>query len=76
MLDSFFEKHKGARRTALLWAMCLITYATHKMFDDVTNITSASATAYATICALLTTVIAFYQWSRNKDELQELKNEN
>ena len=68
MLSRFFEKHKGARRLALFWAICLITYATHQMFDDVSGITSASATAYATICALLTTVIAFYQWSRNKDE--------
>lgn len=68
MLNSFFEKHKGARRVALFWAICIITYATHKMFADIGAITSASATAYATICALLTTVIAFYQWSRNKDE--------
>ena len=67
-LDSFFERHKGARRLLLFWAMALITYATHAMFSDITAITAPSATAYGLVTGLLSAVIAFYQWSRAKDE--------
>ena len=69
-LDSFFERHKGARRLLLLWAMVLITYATHAMFSDVTQITGPSVTAYATVTGLLSAVVGFYQWSRARDESQ------
>lgn len=68
MLDAFFERHKGARRLALVWALILITYATHQMFSDVAAITAPSATAYATLTGLLSAVIGFYQWSRAKDD--------
>ena len=67
-LDSFFERHKGARRLLLFWAMALITYATHAMFSDITAITAPSATAYGLVTGLLSGVLAFYQWSRAKDE--------
>ena len=67
-LDSFFEKHKGARRLALLWALALITYATHQVFGDINQITAPAAGAYATVTGLLSAVVAFYQWSRSKDD--------
>ena len=67
-LDSFFEQHKGARRLALLWAMALITYATHAVFSGLSAVTAPVASAYGVVVGLLSAVIAFYQWSRAKDE--------
>lgn len=67
-LDAFFEKHKGARRIALLWAMALITYATHSLFADVTAITAPAVSAYGIVTGLLTAVIGFYQYSRGLDD--------
>ena len=70
-LDSFFEKHKGARRLSLLWAMSLITYATHAMFSDISAITAPSAAAYGTVTGLLSVVVVgLYQWSRAQDDQQ------
>jgi predicted metal-binding membrane protein len=67
-LDAFFERHKGARRIALLWAMALITYATHQLFADVTAINQPAVAAYGIVTGLLTAVIGFYQWNRARDE--------
>ena len=54
-----------------MWAISIITYATIAMFSDITKITAPSATAYASVTALLTVVIGFYQWSRSKDDIQK-----
>jgi len=63
-----FEKYKMVRRLALLWALALITYATHAMFADIGAITGPAAGAYATVTALLTAVIGLYQWQRHADD--------
>ena len=68
-LDAFFERHKGARRLALLWAMALITYATHAVFSDLGAVTAPVASTYGIVVGLLSAVIAFYQWSRAQDDL-------
>lgn len=67
-LDSLFEKHKGARRLTLLWAIIIITIVTMKVFDDLTLITPAVVSAFGLVVGILATVIAFYQWMRHKDE--------
>lgn len=65
--DRLFNEQKLVRRLLVLWAVCLITWVTLRVFADVTLITAAAATALATITALLTVVIGFYQWSRGQD---------
>ena len=69
-LDSFFEQHKGARRLALLWAMALITYATHAVFSDLGAVTAPVASAYGVVVGLLSAVIGFYQYLRAQDDRQ------
>jgi len=63
-----FEKHKLVRRIALLWAMSLITYATHAMFADISEITAPAVSAYVAVTGLLTAVIGLYQWQRHADD--------
>lgn len=68
LLDSFFERHKGARRIALVWALALITYVTHAVFSDLGAVTAPVASAYGITVGVLSAVIGFYQWSRAQDE--------
>ena len=59
-MGDFFNKHKGVRRLLLLWACCLITYSVVK--------NHLADTVAVAVIGLLTVVIGFYQWSRNKDD--------
>ena len=69
-IDRFFNKHKGARRSALIWSMCLITVVVHRASDPETLValTPSSAAFLASVIGILTTVIGFYQWSRDRDQ--------
>lgn len=66
-IDNFFNKHRGARRLLLLWAVGLITYATHALFSDISAITAPAKDAYIVVTGLLTIVLAQYQHHRGKD---------
>ena len=67
-LDAFFERHKGARRLALLWAMALITYATHAVFSNLGAVTAPVASAYGIVVGLLSAVIGLYTALRAQDD--------
>lgn len=67
LVECLFEKHKLVRRSLVYWAATIITLATYAIFKEPTSITAASATALATVTGVLTAVIGFYQWDRNKD---------
>ena len=67
LMDRLFNKHKLVRRLLVVWAICLITWVTVRVFSDLTLITSAVNAALGMITAILTTVIAHYQWSRGRD---------
>jgi len=68
LLDSYFNKHKGARRTLLLWAVLLITWTVIKVVNLVTVVDGHAVTLAGLVIGLLATVIAFYQWSRIQDK--------
>ena len=67
ILECLFEKHKFVRRFLVGWAATIITLATYAIFKSPETITAASATALATVTGVLTAVISFYQYDRNKD---------
>ena len=69
-IDRFFNRHKGARRSALVWAMCLITVVVLRASDPDTLValTPASATFLTAVIGMLSVVIGFYQWSRDRDK--------
>lgn len=70
MLANFFDKYKGARRLALLWSILLITFVVVRVTDKdvLLHITPSGATVVTAIIGILTTVIAFYQWDRARDD--------
>ncbi len=70
LVELLFEKHKLVRRMLVFWAVGLITWVVLKTFSDLTLLTAAVATALATITALLTAVLGFYQWSRTHEDKQ------
>lgn len=63
-----FPNNKFFRRLALVWALCLITFAVVKTFVAPPNIPGGTVTALTAVIGLLATVIGFYQWSRKRDE--------
>lgn len=67
MLYKLFEEYKLVRRLIVFWAMGLITWTTIVLFTDISLITTAAVSAFGLVIGLLATVIAFYQWSRERD---------
>lgn len=63
-----FEKYKFARRLLLIWAAALITYSLVSFWQHVDTITDPVAKVIIAVLGLLTVVIGFYQWSRERDE--------
>ena len=61
------DQHKLFRRLALVWACWLITWTVLRVFTDAPVIEGGTAAALATVCGLLTVVIGFYQWSRDRE---------
>ena len=69
-IDNLVEQHKAVRRLLVLWAAIMITYVTHEIvlvMRYMKEVTGPVTTFYLGVTALLTAVIAFYQWSRDKD---------
>jgi hypothetical protein len=75
-VKSLFEEHKAARRITLFWALWLISVVTLRVTDPevIPTLTAASATVITAIIGILTTVIGFYQWHRNKDTTSDKDN--
>lgn len=70
MIENFFNKHKGARRSLLFWAMWLISVVVLRATEPevITNISAPGGTVVAAVIGLLATVLGFYQWSRSRDD--------
>lgn len=70
LIESLFERHKLVRRLALGWACWLITVVVLRVteVEALSLVTGAVATVVTAVIGILATVIAFYQWSRQKDE--------
>jgi uncharacterized membrane protein len=71
LLDHLIEERKLVRRLLVVWAACLITFVTLEIIavlSKMSEITGPVTSFYLGVTALLTAVIAFYQWSREKDD--------
>ena len=66
-LDDFFNKHKGARRFSLFWAMSLITYIAVSYVRKMGELNETDGIVILGFIGVLTPVIGFYQWHRSKD---------
>lgn len=70
-LSNLVENRKLVRRLLVLWAVSLITFVTLEVvtvLGRMSEITGAVTSFYLGVTALLTAVVAFYQWSREKDD--------
>lgn len=61
------EYNKLVRRSMVVWALVLSTYATFVVYTHLALITAAVATVYASTLALLGTVAKFYFDSRDRE---------
>lgn len=61
------EKHKLARRLSLLWAVCLITAVTIRVFWYTPTVPESTAHALEIVVGVLAVVIGFYKWSRHRE---------
>ena len=70
VVKKLFEEHKLARRSLLIWAMWLISVVVLRVtdFEALPHVTGAVVTVVTAVIGLLTTVIAFYQWSRHQEK--------
>lgn len=61
------------RRMVLVWAMTVITYVIFIVADHqlLIQIGAAGATVVTGIIGILTTVVGFYQWHRQQDDVIE-----
>ena len=66
--DRLFNQHHFVRRLLVVWAVCVLTWVIFQVFTDISRITNAVSTALGLIAGILTTVITFYQWSRNRED--------
>lgn len=67
-IERLFEEHKLIRRLLVLWAVTLITWTVTRVFSDLAALTAPVATALATVTAILTAVLGFYQWARQNED--------
>ena len=65
LFDELFNKHKFVRRFIVFWALLIITWAVHNTFPRLEG--EHLLNAFLAILGLLSVVIGFYQWLRNKD---------
>jgi len=68
--DRFFNKNKGMRRIVVVWAMWLITVVILRVteMEALAKITAPVASVVASVIGILATAIAFYKWSRGKQD--------
>lgn len=68
LIDRLFRQRRLVRRLTLLWALGLITWTVYYTFTRQPDIPGGTVAALGTVTAVLTTVIAFYQHHRSKDD--------
>ena len=75
-MSSFIEnikaacnQHKLVRRLLLLWAMVMITITLERFWDNLASFANPTTVVLAVI-GLLSIVLGFYQWSRDKDDAE------
>ena len=76
LLDHLIEDRKLVRRALVRWAAGLITFVTIEVVAVVgkmSEITASVTSFYLGVTGLLTAVVGFYQWSREKDGKREDK---
>lgn len=75
-IHKLFNTHKLTRRLVLLWACWLITVVVLRVTNPevLEHVNGATATIVTGVIGILTTVIAFYQWSRQREEENDRKN--
>lgn len=68
--NRLFNQHKLVRRLTLVWACWLITEVVLRVTapEVIPKVTGSITSIVIAVIGLLATVIAFYQWSRNKDD--------
>lgn len=59
-LDRLANHHRLFRRSVLVWACCLITWAIYKAFTAPPQMGASDAAALASVIGILTVVIGFY----------------
>ena len=68
--DKMFNRHMLIRRSItvglVFWATWLITVVTFKAMQSPEQVNEHVANIVLTISGLLTVVVGFYKWSRNK----------
>lgn len=64
---SLLEDHKGIRRGLVIWSAYLITWVVERVFSDISKINGDVVAALTAVIGMLSTSIAFYHWSRQKD---------
>ena len=67
-IDRLFNEHKLVRRGLVIWAVWIITWVVVTVFKQLSLITTPVATFGGVVIGMLATVLAFYQWSRDKDD--------
>lgn len=69
-VNKLFNENKFARRAVLGWACWLITVVVLRVTEpEVLHLVNGHVAIIVTaVIGMLVTVIAFYQWSRQKDD--------
>jgi quinol-cytochrome oxidoreductase complex cytochrome b subunit len=73
-LDHMIEERRLVRRALVVWAAALITIVTMEILGvlgKMNEITASVTSFYLGVTALLTAVVGFYQWSRERDEKRD-----
>ncbi len=65
IIDALFNKHKLVRRTIVFWAMALVSWSIIIVLPKLEGVTAKDALVI--IIGLLTVVIGFYKYLRDKD---------
>lgn len=68
MIKKLVEEHKFFRRFALIWSICIITYATIRVFEHLGSLTVSDAACYATVAGVLSVVIGLYTHARSIEQ--------
>ena len=67
-IDRLFNQHKLVRRLLVFWAIGLITAVVVVFMHKMGSIQTADATVIVSVVGLMSLVLGFYQWSRDKDD--------
>ena len=75
-LEKQLNRNKLVRRLILLWVVLLITAIVLMTWLRPPDIPSSTVTALGIVVGMLASIIAFYQWSRARDDEARIKKES